>query len=335
MNKSIFSTYSQGENRVTSTILSVFSKVNFSTLIQIFQSLLEDDRIELIKFENQIKSSKFKSVPDARISGSFNYLIETKIVRNTLRKKQIEEHLEFLESDKMIDSKLILLTPDFKKPKILDQYNDKEIYWVNFDRLIDAILNSIEGNQFIADREKYLLLELKEFLIESNLLSEDISEKVLIVPASIHARNHYELFKVYICQPNRTFQRSSYMAFYGNNIISKEVPKILAIIENFDLANQDINSVNIDLVEGEKKEEIILRLIELREIVIKEDWKLDGSNKLIFLSRNSSEGTKYLENEIINDKRSKDDKRRTAYTQKQTYENLSNLYEARTTSDLK
>lgn len=335
MNKSIFSTYSQGENRVTSTIISVFSKVNFATLVRLFQYFLEDDTIELVKFENQIKSSKFDSVPDARISGSFNYLIETKVYPNKIDIRQIKKHLKFLETDNMLDSKLLLLTPDSEKPKVLKEVGDTELYWVNFDKLIDAISTSIEEDNLMSEREKYLLLELREFILDSNLNSEDISEKVLIVPASIHARRQYKDLKTYICQPNRTFQKSNYMGFYGNNIISKEIPKIMATIENFDLINQNTESAEILLRDGISKEEIIERLNKLQNSAKEGSWKLDGGNKLIFLSRNAKEGTVILKNEIINDKKSKGTNRRTAYTQKQTYENLGKLKKAEKTSELK
>ena len=308
MGNSIFSTYSQGENRVTSTIISVFSKVNFSTLVRLFQYLLEDNTIELVKFENQIKSYEFSSVPDARISGSFNYLIETKVYPNKIDIKQVNEHLKFLKTDKMLDSKLLLLTPDSERPKKLEKVDSTDLYWVNFDKLIDTISISIEEDKFMSEREKYLLLELQEFIIESNLNSEDISEKVLIVPASIHARQHYERLKVYICQPNRTFQKSSFMGFYGNNVISKEIPKIIATIESFDLMNESCETAKIEYADSSFEKEINRRLKELQVTVKEEQWNLDGSNKIIFLSRNEREGTVVLDREILNNKRSKKNK---------------------------
>jgi len=107
MKNSIFSTYSQGENRVTSTIVSVFRKINLSTLQEILKYVLNDSTIELIVFKDQFKKKDKKSVPDARISASFDYLIETKIVRDSLKKNQIEWHLEYLGESLEKDEKFI------------------------------------------------------------------------------------------------------------------------------------------------------------------------------------------------------------------------------------
>jgi F0F1-type ATP synthase delta subunit len=57
MANSIFSTYSTPENRVTSTILAVFEKINSTTVTRILQVLMEDSTIELIEYENQVKAT--------------------------------------------------------------------------------------------------------------------------------------------------------------------------------------------------------------------------------------------------------------------------------------
>ncbi len=337
MNQSIFSTYAQSENRVTSTIISVFERINLSTLLLLFQNLMNDISIELVKYDNQIKSSKFKSVPDARIKASFNYLIETKIKENSLKIKQIEEHLLFLENEITNDNRLLILTPDVEQPKIIDNYKNKNIHWFNFDRLIESIESILENYAFITEREKYLLIELIQFIEDSNLKSEDISNKVLIIPASIYARNHFEKYKAYICQPNRSFQKTNYMAFYGDNKIYKEVPKIIAKIEQFDLKNQDVHEAEIDLINSKSNDEVLERLKELKKDILNENpisQGLDGNKKIIFLTKNEEEGTEYLDNEIENDKRSEDNTKRVAYTQKQTYEDLKNLKSAKYTSEI-
>jgi hypothetical protein len=335
MNKSIFSTYSQGENRVTSTIISVFERINLSTLLLLFQNLMNDISIELVKYDNQIKSSKFESVPDARIKGSFNYFIETKIKKKAVNRKQIEGHLTFLDSDITNDNRLLILTPDSDQPKIISNYEGKNVYWFNFDMLIDGIENILENYSFITEREKYLFVELIQFIEDSNLKSENITNKVLLIPSSVYARTHYQNHKVYICQPNRSFQKTNYMAFYGNNKIYREVPKIMAKIEQFDLKNQDIRDAKIDLINSSDQKEILDRLDQLKSIILSENWELNGNNKIIFLSRSAEEGTEYLDNEVVNDKRSKDNTRRTAYTQKQTYEDLNVLKSVKYTSEIK
>jgi hypothetical protein len=125
------------------------------------------------------------------------------------------------------------------------------------------------------------------------------------------------------------------MAFYGNNKIYREVPKIMAKIEQFDLKNQDIRDAKIDLINSSDQKEILDRLDQLKSIILSENWELNGNNKIIFLSRSAEEGTEYLDNEVVNDKRSKDNTRRTAYTQKQTYEDLNVLKSVKYTSEIK
>lgn len=77
MNKSIFSTYHNAENRVTSTILAVLERLSNPTLSAIFQGIEGESNFKMITFENQYKNGN--SIPDARIFASLDYIIETKI----------------------------------------------------------------------------------------------------------------------------------------------------------------------------------------------------------------------------------------------------------------
>lgn len=73
----------------------------------------------------------------------------------------------------------------------------------------------------LQDREKFLLSELNEFLTQEGLLAEDYSDKVLIIPAG-NAWEYYLQFGIYKCQESRTFQLSSYMAFYNEGEIKEK-----------------------------------------------------------------------------------------------------------------
>lgn len=334
MSKSLFSKYSQGENRITSTILSVFSKINLFTLQEILKFILNDVDVELVKFDNQIKERNKNSVPDARISASFDYLFETKIEKNSLKVDQINGHLEYLNRSSEKDEKLIILTPDFEEPAIIQDYPDNKVYWLNFDTLLEGLQSVIDNYPFLTDREKFVLLELSNFIIESNLTSEDISNKVLIIPSSRLAFRHYQSLQVYICQPNRTFQRASYLGYYGKHRIHKEIPKILGIIEDYDFILNDHQNAELKLVDGGKEKDLRERLERLKEDLLNNDFELFDSVKIVFLSRTPNEGTVILPNDIENDKLSYSGKR-TAYVQKQVYENLIMMKDSKYTSDLK
>lgn len=335
MNKSIFSTYSQNENRVTSTLLAVFEKINTNTLTSILRGIMEHD-VQLITFKNQPKNSNNDTIPDGVIRGNFRYYIETKIVRNSLKGSQIQGHLNFFNdriNNEKEDSRLIVITPDADKPKVLENQSNEDItvHWCNFDSIYDSISNIIDNDRLISERERYLLEELKLFITEEKLLSEDISNKVLVVPASI-AYQQYQDYKVYVCQPNRSFQPSTYMAFYSKNTLYKEVPKILATIEAFDLINGDIEDAHIEVRNGFTESEIKQRLTDFTKIVRERNWKLTPENKITFLSRSEEEGT-YIHRDIVNDKLSSSG-RRTAFVQGQRYIDLEKLKRANTTTDL-
>ncbi len=109
MNKSIFSTYHNAENRVTSTILAVLERLSNPTLSAIFQGIEGESNFKMITFENQYKNGN--SIPDARIFASLDYIIETKIEKNTVYSDQLERHLNNSK-----EAKLIVLTPDESCP---------------------------------------------------------------------------------------------------------------------------------------------------------------------------------------------------------------------------
>jgi len=328
MANSIFSTYSTAENRVTSTILAVFEKLNSSTVTRVLQVFMEDSTVELIEYENQVNS--YDSVPDGRIKGLFDYIIETKVVPNSINKKQIINHCKSLKYD---FSRLIVLTPDFDYPKVLkDLGNDftEKIIWGNFDRIIEGIDSVIQESMVLLDREKFLLIELKEFIINQSLTAEDYSRKVLIIPAG-SAWNFYEKYSVYKCQANRSFQQSSYMGFYADKQIKEFFPKILGYVDSLNLQKDDLNKAKIHLINNSNENEIRGKLINLKDSLKSHGW--NANNKYIILTDKFDEDTFKNSYPIENDKTSYSDKG-TAYVQKQTYQNLDNLIAKKYTSEL-
>lgn len=303
MATSIFSTYNTAENQVTSTILAVFEKLNSSTVTRILQVLMEDSTIELIIYQNQIKSPE--SVPDGRIKGIFDYVLETKVDRDVIKVEQIINHCKGLEH---VFSKLLIITPDAVCPESLKNlhpdYKEK-IIWGNFDKIIDGINVELHDLTLLLDREKFLLMELKEFIINKRLTSEDYSKKVLIVPAGF-AWNFYKQYSLYRCQANRTFQPSSYIGFYAERQIKEFFPKILGYIENFNIQSDDLDKIEIITVNNTEKEDVKERLREIKKSLKADEW--NENYKFMILTKISDPDTYKNEYPINNDKTSYSDK---------------------------
>lgn len=328
MANSIFSTYSTAENRVTSTILAVFEKLNTTTVARILQVLMEDSTIELIEYVNQVKSSD--SVPDGRIKGLFDYIIETKVVPNAIKKTQIKNHFKMLKYD---FSRLLILTPDFDYPNVLKSLEPEitdKIIWGNFDKIIEGIDSVLQELILLIDREKFLLLELKEFIINERLIAEDYSRKALIVPAG-KAWGFYKTYSIYRCQPNRTFKPTSFMGFYADQQIKEYFPKILGYIDNLNIQEEDLNNISVSIVNGANESLIKNKLIQIKKILKPEEW--NGYYKYIILTDLNDKETFKNGNPIDNDKTSYSDKG-TAFVQKQTYLNLDEINGKKYTSEL-
>lgn len=123
MSAGLFSTYSQGENRITATLLAVLERLTLANIDRVLQAILGESSFQLVRFENQVKGTK--TVPDARISGAPALWIETKTARNASDINQVEGHLKALkEADK-----LILLTPDDVQPEMVTGLNDDRLCW--------------------------------------------------------------------------------------------------------------------------------------------------------------------------------------------------------------
>jgi hypothetical protein len=106
----LFSTYRQGENRVTSPMLAVFERIDLSLLEAILAAAAGESSLQMVTFTNQ-PPSKGRSVPDGRISARFAYWFVVKTGRNTLGTDQLREHLADL-GDEGGDERLFVVTPD-------------------------------------------------------------------------------------------------------------------------------------------------------------------------------------------------------------------------------
>jgi hypothetical protein len=315
-----FSAYHQRENRITNYILTMFKGLSFPLMEQILQTLIDEPNIPLLTIEPQPNLEGAR--PDGIIRASFCYLIETKIIHNAITEKQIQRHLIALENDQNVNLKrLLILTPDYEEPVILKQIKDKDkrIIWTNFEALANSIRKALffqdewppSGRPIPNEREREYLNGFVQYLVKENLIG-NTEEQVIVVAARI-ALEEYQRMNVYMCQPNRTFQQSSYIAFYNNNRIYKYIPCIDKRIDNIIFSEEAIYA-NADL--EEKYRERLIDILGKMEYYRKE--RINNENKIFLLTAPEDERTLKLDYDIENDIRAESG-RKVAFVQGQRY----------------
>jgi hypothetical protein len=268
-------------------------------------------------------------VPDARIRASFSYWLEVKIAPGAVDAGQLKRHLEALKCEPAVDTqRLLLLTPDAEAPATLEELGDPRVAWASFDHLHAALEDAldIDGDSPASDRhvasehERWLLRELVRFLVSGGLIAR-AAGRVLIVPAR-SALPEYLAINAYICQPNRTFQPSSHMAFYTGGAIDAHVPRILDSVESVVLSRNGIEAEK-NLSDDQRE-----RLLDLLDYVRQRSpARIGEPHKVIFLSAPDDPGTIRLPHPIVNDLTSASG-RTVAFTQNQRYVSLDALQSA-------
>ena len=311
----IFSTYSQGENRITASILAVIRSLSLGRIERILGALLEQSELEFVRFENQ-PSKGGDGVPDAIIQSSFRLLVETKTERDALNRPQLDRHLARLDDAKEQSAWLLVLTPDDEPPAILDAIDDERVVWASFASLCQAIDELLGDNkEVVSEREAFLLRELQAMLEAEGLLADPND---VVVVAARRAWKVYQDNHAYICQPNRSFQSVKRIGFYCLGNIKSLVPLIL-----------------------EKHDDVIFQrsaytgaLGELVNQVLDSDESRTGQRHMVLLlSAPGSDKTLDLGKSIPNDKKSKTGKN-TAFTMRHRYVSTDALVAAKKTTDL-
>lgn len=311
----IFSTYSQGENRVTSSIMAVIRSLSLDRIERIFGALLEQSELEFVRFENQ-PSKGGDGVPDAIIQSSFRLLVETKTEHDGLNRPQLERHLARLDNANEQTKLLLILTPDDTRPAIVDELDDDRAIWSSFALLCQAIDELLADNkEVVSEREAYLLRELQAMLEAEGLLAD---RNDVVVVAARRAWNAYNKNCAYICQPNRSFRRVKRIGFYSEGSICPLVPMIL---EKYD----DV------LLERGANEGALGELVD--RILVGDEKRAGQRNMIFLLSAPDASETLDLGQSIPNDKKSKTGKN-TAFTMSQRYVTSEALVVAKKTTDL-
>ena len=241
MTTPLFSTYRQGENRVTETFLAVLQRLSLPNMDRIIRALLQDGEFSFLAFTNQLKGDG--SVPDAEIRSGQSIVIETKTSHDKVSRSQLKKHLRVVGNDE----KLLVLTPDESKPLLLSEdpfVNDERLVWSNFITLagvIEAILNDEDDeNEPPTEREAFLLREFVRMLQQDGLLFS-AKDRVLIIAAG-KTWPLYPYLRAYVTRP-KSHRPSDHLAFYAGGKIQRIVPKIKLTLDSVNLTENGISQL--------------------------------------------------------------------------------------------
>jgi len=230
----LFSTYNQGENRVTASIVAVFTHLDLTTLEELFTALLEESSLELMRFE-VVRPQGAGRVPDASIASSFRYLFEVKTSYESLSEAQLRGHLGHLDASHR-DERLFALTPDDAEPPILSAIADDRLRWFSF-RDLDRAIAALVARDETADGERLLLKELRTLFSQEGLLGREDT----VVVAARHAYDFYLRRSAYVCQAGRAFRKDlRRLAFYRARRIECEIPAILERRDNVPFTHEEV-----------------------------------------------------------------------------------------------
>ncbi|TCN28592.1 hypothetical protein EV644_1456 [Kribbella orskensis] len=240
----LFSTYRSGENRVTSSTMAVFERIDLALVQELLESASGiGDELRAVSFENQVVGDG--SVPDARISARFTWWFETKTARGGYAseghdRNQVRLHASQLEGDP--DTRLFVLTPDPGQPAWFDELDGVDevvrgqIIWFSFASLADAIRVLLsDPTRLVSEQTKFLLTELTALYEADGLLSNDDT----VVVAAKSAWGEYIKYAAYVCQPDRSFRDGlTHFGFYYQGKIQATVPRILSWTPNIVLSHE-------------------------------------------------------------------------------------------------
>ena len=322
MTNPLFSTYTQGENRVTSTLLAVLEHVNSRLGEDILEALVDESDLSLVAFDNQVTG--MQSVPDAAIRGSTALWFETKTSRDSVRQSQLENHLEALDEDPSDLQRLIVLTPDERMPSDVEAIDDDRLVWASFDTLVGTIesvlerdVGSAEASMYVpTEREAFLLRELMRFIYDDGLVSGR-EDRVLVVGAR-RAHDEFDSYDHYFCQPNRSFRPVSHLAFYKDGEIKPEVPQVTGSIESITLNEDTVR--NHPELSDEQANSLGESVTKMRE---NDSERYGDTQKVLFLEPDLE-----LDQAVENDKTASDSNRTVAFVQGHRYVSLSTLRES-------
>ena len=319
MTTPLFSTYRQGENRITATILAVLQRLSLPNIDRILGALLADSSYSLVTFNNQPKGKS--STPDAKIETGCSIWIETKTALNQVDSAQLKNHLR----DVGDGERLLLLTPDYSEPPGIDD----KVIWSNFATLSEVVLEILtDSDAPPSENEAFILRELIWMLRVDGLL--DLAKERVMVVAANRAWPMYQELGVYRCstgKPMREFMPGDHMAFYAEGAIQPAVPEIQSVINSINLSDKQ-EIAYLDDTDRERAESLLEKVKQMGHVD-----KFSGQFKIMFLTSYDCHETVKLKAPVSNDKLDKNGKR-TPFTFGLRYVTLESLKEACKTSEL-
>ena len=277
--------------------------------------MVERSEFQLVAFQNQTAAGG-KGIPDASITANCRLLVETKTVRNAVRRDQILRHLERLSAAPEVDKVLLILTPDDTVPAVVANLNDPRVAWTSFaafDQAAEELLT--DPTEVVSEREAFLLRELQAMLTAEGLLGA--VNDIVVVPAR-NAWPEYLEHHAYVCQPRRSFQGVRRVAFYTAGAVQTHVP---AILETRD---------EVVFEQGAHKGSVGALVDRLLAAGLRERGQ---AYKVMLLSAPDDAQTLRLPQPIVNDLKASSGQP-TAFTQNQRYVTEGRLRKAKTTSEL-
>lgn len=319
----LFSTYRTGENRVTSSIMAVFERIDLALVRDVLAGAAgAGDELRAVTFENQIVGEG--SVPDARITGRFTWWFETKTARGGYAneghdREQLRSHARLLKEEP--DATLFVVTPDPVRPAWFDSFGGTieatvaaRIIWVSFRQLALAVeeITSYTG-RLLGEQTRFLLSEMVQLFETEGLLTSDDT----VIVAARAAWPFYKDTASYVCQPNRAFRDGlSHLGFYSDGAVQPLVPRIVRHIPTVTFTADEA---------ARRREEGGVVLADLIEKTLKDGTRVEGEAYGVFLlTAADSPDTVTLSAPIVNDTKTTTGKT-WAWTLGQRYTSIERL----------
>jgi len=232
MPKPLLSTYRTGENRVTSSTMAVFERIDLALVQELLRAVTGmGSELQAVSFENQVTAPG--SVPDAQISARFSWWFETKTeidvyAREGHSRAQLRNRSTVLDDPGAL---LFVITPDLVRPVWFEKLDGlaeeafrERILWFSFRDLAEAIGELItDPARVVGEQTRFLLAELVALYEADGLLSADDT----VVVAAHAAWPEYQRLGAYVCQPNRSFRAGlKHLGFYAEGAIQPLIPHI-------------------------------------------------------------------------------------------------------------
>lgn len=317
----LFSTYRQGENRVSASMLAVFERLGIDLVSRILGGALERPELGLVEYQSQ-PSRGGAGVPDGEMSASFRFLFEVKTVPDAITSDihldQIRRHLKRLDGQHG-NELLVVLTPDANPPTSLDAIADDRIVWTNFETLTQAIDDVLQDpSEPASEQQRFLLRELTDLFELDGLIGH---EDVVVVAA----RRAYDVWRehaAYVCQADRTIRPVTHWGFYRSKHIEPEFPLVRRHFGRVDISEAAAQTMMAD------NDPLRHELGVLVRALLAEGLRTEGTQADVYLLQSKDDPALVRRSEsIIHDSKG-------AWTQHQRYTHLEQLLEIDFTSEL-